>query len=325
MRLPAIVVLVALAAGCAGNAPPAPADGAPAALAWTELPGASTPRTEVAVAAFAGAIFAIGGFEDGLPEEVSLAAGASRLVEAFDVEAGAWSRRADYPVPVHHTAAVATEEALFVLGGYSVGIVPSTLAFRYDGRAWAPITPLPQARAAHAAALVGDVIYVAGGVGDDLDLAASVLAYNVTTDAWSVATELPTPRDHLAAAALDGTLYVASGQRLSHADTLPVLEAWNPATDAWETLAELPTPRNSVAGAAFGGRIVVAGGQDAERTFADVEAFDPVTRAWTALPPMPTARHGFGLAVAGDALYAALGGPEPGLSATGALEALQYT
>ena len=61
------------------------------------------------------------------------------------------------------------------------------------------------ARSAGAAAVIGNLIYVAGGRpprGQDFAV------YNTVTDQWTTLPVLPTGRNHLAAAAIGGRIYV---------------------------------------------------------------------------------------------------------------------
>jgi hypothetical protein len=72
----------------------------------------------------------------------------------------------------------------------------------------------------------------------------------------------------------------------------------------------------------YGGRIHVLGGESTAATFDANEAYDPKSRRWLSMEPLLTARHGLGAAVVGGRLFVIGGGPEPGLSVTGANEVL---
>lgn len=319
------LLVVLLLAGCAAPAPLGPP--ATDAPAWIALAAAPTPRTEVAVAASDAEFFVLGGFvEDGA---------VVTTVEVYDAASDGWHAAPDLPLALHHHAAVAVDGTVYVFGGFvhppvPVGAGAVVLPVVTDaawklapgGTSWQAVAALPAPRAAGGAAVVDGRVVLVGGLGRDLELLDAVHVYDPAADAWAEAAPLPTPRDHLGVAALDGKVYAAAGQELSHAASVQALEVYDPATDAWSTLPPNPTARNSVSAAAWDGKVVVLGGQDAERTYADVEAYDPATEAWTALPPMPTARHGFGAGAWDGRLYALLGGPEPGLSVTGAVEAL---
>jgi hypothetical protein len=76
------------------------------------------------------------------------------------------------------------------------------------------------------------------------------------------------------------------------------------------------------AAATSNGFVVAAGGEEEGGTFEQVEAFDVEAEQWVALPPMPTARHGLGVVGIGTTVYVIAGGVDPGLSFSGAVEAI---
>ncbi len=77
------------------------------------------------------------------------------------------------------------------------------------------------------------------------------------------------------------------------------------------------------AGRVFDDLFVVVGGEQPAGTFSEVEGFDPASSRWLSLSPLPTPRHGLAAAVLGNTLYAIGGGKRPGLSVSGANEALE--
>lgn len=263
------------------------------------------------------AIYVIGGF---IMQGV-----ATNIAEVYDAAIDAWSAAPDYPIVLHHSAAVTHEGAIYVFGGYTTGaFVPTQLAFRLTpgAAAWTPLESLPAARGAHAAALVDGKAYLVGGVGLDGQLTTAVHVYDVATDSWSSAADLPSARDHLAATAVGGVVYAVGGRKLSLETNTGALEAYDPALGRWSALPGMPTPRGGIAAAGFRERLVVVGGEASSGTFHEVEAYDPLAQSWSSLPPMPTARHGLGVAIAGERLYVMLGGPRPGFTVSGAVESL---
>lgn len=320
MRAWAVLMVAAVLAGCASPAPPEPpADASGTTLAWRSHAAAPTPRTEVAAAALDTRLVALGGF---------VADGTNvGTLEVFDPATEAWSVGPSFPLPIHHTALVVHDGAIYAFGGFTgEAFVPTAGVFRWapGDAAWAPVALLPVPRAAHAAALVGDRVVLAGGFTLGNALLPQVDVYDTAAGAWSRGPDLPVPRDHLGAAAVADLVYAVGGEEGGHDANVAAVHRWDPAdpTAPWVEVAPLPRPRGSLAVAVLEERILAVGGQDLERTFDDVDAYDAVRNAWVPLPPLPTARHGFGLAAWGGRAYALLGGPEPGLSVTGAVESL---
>jgi hypothetical protein len=85
----------------------------------------------------------------------------------------------------------------------------------------------------------------------------------------------------------------------------------------------LPGKRGGTAAAAVAGRLLSAGGEEPGGTIRTVYAYSPATRRWTQLPRMRTSRHGLGLVGWRGRAYALAGGPQPGLTVSGANEVLR--
>lgn len=322
-----VTVLVVLTlmplAGCLGDdGPPSDGDGQQApveavgeAWDWSSLPDAPTPRTEVASVVLDEELYVIGGFEEG--NQVSAA------VEALDLSSGQWRSAAPLPVPLHHAPAVVHDGEIHVLGGHAgIPFVPQRVHLVYDPAQdnWSMGTPLPADRGAHGAAVVEDQAYLVGGV-DHQGLVATVDVYDFGDETWSQGPDLPTPREHLAVTSLDGQVYAAGGREGGLDTNLAALEILTPG-QGWTQGPDMPTPRGGIGGAPVAGLVAVAGGEANDGTFDEVEAYDPDTGAWVTLPPMPTARHGLGVVGHEGQLFTAAGGPEPGLTVSGATEVL---
>ena len=131
------------------------------ATGWTALAALPVARDGIAAGALNGGtlIVAAGG-----------AAGsgvAMNRVDLYDVAANSWRRGPNLLAPSAGASGVVAMNALFVFGGSNNGALqlaelyrPAT-ALQPDG--WAALRGMPTARTRAGAALVGDVIYVAGG------------------------------------------------------------------------------------------------------------------------------------------------------------------
>ena len=106
---------------------------------------------------------------------------------------------------------------------------------------WEDRAPLPLGRAAHAAAVIGDRLYVAGGIGPD---SQRLQVYDAATDRWQVRTAMSQPREHLAAATLNGKLY-AIGGRWGGVGNVDLLEEYDPTADNWRLLPPMQIGHDS--------------------------------------------------------------------------------
>src|SRR6185312_89982 len=148
---------------------------------------------------------------------------------------------------------------------------------------------LKYARAAAAAAVVGDKLVVVGGQ-NDKQLVKPTEVFD--GESWSQVADMPTPREHLAAVSDGVYVYAVGGRNLSADENSPALQRFNPASGTWDDLPDMPTPRGSYGAAIIDGRIVVVGGEEPTRVLATVEMYDISNRKWSTLAPINTPVHG---------------------------------
>ena len=224
-------------------------------------------------------IWIMGGLHNGV---------ALQTVESYDPLTGAWQTRA----PVAHPAAPRDGGDVSRRGGRARGCRATTSpqasnkVFALRGGNWVELPSLTHARAAPAAAVVGDKLVVVGGQN-----AKQLVPQTEVFDgsAWKDAADMPTPREHLAAVS-DGTyVYTIGGRLLSSDKNSAALERFDPQSGTWTKLAPMPTPRGSFGATYIDGRIVAVGGEEPTRVLEVAEMYDIADGKWTTLPPMPTA------------------------------------
>ncbi len=270
-------------------------------------------RTEVAVAAWSGRIYVIGGF-DGFARTTS-------TVQVYDPTTDTWTMGPPLPRGVHHAMAAAIGDRLYLVGGFSgVRFAPSHRVFAFDGSTWREVTPLPEPLGASGIAVLDGRIHVVSGQGRAGNV-RSHYVYDPGRNVWGRLAELEVARDHLALAALDGKLYAIGGRRGGKISrNLAVVEVYDPRTDAWSAAPRLVNARSGHTAAVLAGRICVFGGEEPRATIRPVEVFDG--RSWSVATSLPTPRHGLGSAVHVDAIFVLSGGKRPALSVSGTNEAL---
>jgi N-acetylneuraminic acid mutarotase len=316
----ALVVAAAAGAGAlalAGTSEP----GSAGADRWSALKSSPLERTEVAAARVGRSIYVVGGFERSSGATVA-------AVARYDIDRDRWSRVRDMPVALNHATAVAYRGQLYVHGGYrgARGLSrPTGALLRYHPRTdrWHRLPSAPTPRAAHAAAVVGGRLYVAGGANASGSL-RSLEIYDFARLRWRRGPSFPGPaRNHTTGVASGGLFYVLAGR---DAGNLAAAERYDPRRRTWQELPPLRTPRGGFASARLrDGRIVVFGGEELTpggETIGSVELFNPATRRWRRLPDLGTPRHGLGGAALGNRVYAIEGGVTPGFSFSPAVESL---
>ncbi|MGH2740501.1 MAG: Kelch repeat-containing protein [Actinomycetota bacterium] len=282
-------------------------------LTWKTLSPAPTARTEPTAVAQGELIYVMGGFNgdgDTVP-----------TVEIFDTRIGRWRRGPDLPLGVNHPMSAVVDETVYVFGGHFEGTKQtSDRVFALRNGRWSELGAMPEPRAAGGAAVVDGNIYVVGGLSDEGN-AETTLILNTETDEWSTAPGLAVSRNHLGVTS-DGDRVFAIGGRFGFGLNLADVEAFDPETQTWERLPELPTPRGGLAATATERFLVAAGGEEQGKTFEEVEAFDLAEGTWFPLPALPTPRHGLGVVAVDATVYVLAGGPEPGLSVSSTVEAI---
>ena len=270
------------------------------AAQWRSLPDAPTPRLMMAWAVQGDKIWIVGGLRNGA---------ALQTVESYDPRTGAWQTGPPLPIPLHHATAATYRGEVVVLGGASDQLADaSDKVFALRGGNWVELPHLTHARAAPAAAVVGDKLIAVGGQ-NAKQLVPQTEVFDGSS--WKDAADMPTPREHLAAVS-DGTyLYAIGGRFLSADKNSAANERFDPQSGAWTKLVGMPTPRGSYGATYIDGRIVVAGGEEPTMVLNVVEMYDIADGKWSTLPPMPTARHAEVVATVGNTIYCIGGANRP--------------
>jgi N-acetylneuraminic acid mutarotase len=280
---------------------------------WQSHARLPEPRTEVAAAVAAGTIVAVGGFTP--------SGSNSARADTYSIAGDRWRRLPDLPVAVDHAAAASANGQVYVLGGYGADRRPLRTAYVLSEGRWRALARLPEARAAAAAAVAGGVLYVVGGV-DGRGLARVALALDLSSGRWSRLPG-PTPREHLAAAATGGRIYALGGRTAGYDTNVALLEVYRPSSRSWSHLPPVPQARGGTGATVASGLIVSVGGEEPAGAIGSVFAYAPSTRRWARLEDLPTPRHGLGVVAYRNRVFAVAGGPQPGLTTSGAVESLQ--
>jgi N-acetylneuraminic acid mutarotase len=270
---------------------------------WQSGEPLSLPRTEVAAARSGNELVVVGGY---VPWGDT-----SAQADAYRPATRRWRRLPDLPVAVNHAMAATWRGKAVVVGGYVARNAPSDRAFVLENGRWRELARLPAGRAAGGAAVIGDTLYVAAGIGP-AGLTRASYALDLRRNRWRQIPG-PTPREHLAVTATGGRVYALAGRTAGLDTNLRAFESWKPPG---------PVARGGTGATAVGRTIVSVGGEAPGGTIASVYAFDTASKRWRRLPDLPTPRHGLGVVTTGRTVYVIAGGPQPGLTTSGAVEYL---
>jgi hypothetical protein len=126
---------------------------------------------------------------------------------------------------------------------------------------WQPAASMYDARQGHGVAVMGGLVYAAGGMRANGSYIATVEAFNLTANAWLRRPSMLRARAYLGLAACGATLYAVGGVAEGDGNVLADVEAFDEASGRWQALARLPQPRQRFGIVAVpNGRVYVLGG-----------------------------------------------------------------
>lgn len=313
-----VVSMILLAGGCASDG------GGPAASNIPETENESTdafaplpePRTEVAGTRWIDRVAVVGG----LTEESE----ASVLAHVWEPTADVWDPLPELPLGLHHTAVVSLDERLWVIGGYTVAgdelfaPVDRVFSLGVGEEGWTEEPPLPTPRGALAAAVVDGRIVVAGGVDGDGNVLATSLVFDPPESEWTEGPTMTVRREHFAMTNAGGDVFAIGGRIGGIGNNHDTVEVLRGGSDVWERAPSLAHSRGGIGAASIEGVPCVAGGEEPAGTIAPVECL--VDGSWETIAELATPRHGLAVATFVGRLHVIGGGPEPGLTVSGAHE-----
>ncbi len=211
----------------------------------------------------------------------------------------AWSAGPAAPGPLRYFQADGETShggKVYCIGGFPAG-GNSLTAFDTGTGAWSELAPFPgPARAAAAAAVVGNAIYVFGGIYGSNCFSAldSALRYDIDTNTWSSIASMSDGRALFSAAAVGGKIYVFGGCIPSGTLTDDV-DVYDVATNTWsDAPADMLFPRYDHAVSRVGDRVYIIGGEvlpvgDITGT---THVYDAVNDTWAVETDMGVPRGG---------------------------------
>lgn len=185
---------------------PSPPPTSPLSLSlrrWNALAGMLTPRSNLALVAFQGALYVLGGYG---PE------GATSAVERFDPEDNAWIPLAAKPTAVAEVRAAVLGGHIYVPGGRGKDGRPvsTTEVYLVERNQWSTAASLPRPLCAYALAAFEGKLYLFGGW-DGERYREEVLRYDPEADRWEETGRLPFPIGYAGAVVGDDRIYLVGG------------------------------------------------------------------------------------------------------------------
>lgn len=272
----------------------------PAAKTWTTMPALPQSRSDLGVAIADGRLVAVGGVSGGQ---------VLKSVSVFDLMTRHWDPLPDMATARHGMAVAAVEKSVYAIGGSTaVGdsqVISEAESLKLPPREiqpasqWRSLPDAPTPRLMTAWTVLGDKIWILGGLRDGVAL-TTVESYEPRTGAWETGPPLPIPLHHAAAATYRDEVVVLGGASDNIADGSNRVFALRRGN--WVELPSLTHARAAPAAAVAGDKLVAVGGQNAKQLVPQTEVFDG--SSWTDAPDMPTAREHLAAVSDGTYVYA---------------------
>jgi len=245
------------------------------------------------------------------------AAAGQRQTPATDAPEAAsrWQVLNELPLASGGMAGVVYENSLFLIGGETPHSVSSNLTrFDLSTGAWQAQADklLPVSRAQ--AAVLGDLIYVAGGLTATEYPTASMEVYSPRVDRWEQRAPLPHALAGASLAAFEGFLYLFGGWDGKN-DSAAVYR-YDPQADAWQPMTGLPSARSYASAVVVENKILVMGGLQGQHVLDETWAYYPqrdqlAETPWEAKAALPAPRYAAGGAALAGQVYLAGGFTTP--------------
>lgn len=211
-----------------------------------------------------------------------------------------WTRRSNLPAPRKGMGIVEYQNNFYLIGGETAsGIDSAVLRYEVQDDRWETMTSKPTPVSEIQSALIGEKIYVPGGLLADGQATDVLEVYDPRQDAWESKARLPIPLSAYALASFEGQLYLFGGKSGStYHDHVYV---YDPVADAWSERMAMSAPRAYASAVAGQGKILLLGGFDGSKALDLNEAYFPTRDEsreppWESLASLPQARYAMGAA-----------------------------
>ncbi len=173
---------------------------------------------------------------------------------------------------------------IYAFGGTNPSNVALNSTEIYDpvAQTWSWGATMPTGRYYPTSAVVGDKIYIIGGIAQSVFL-DTVEIYDPKNDSWTTGSPMPTGKHSMSAAVVDEKIYILGGSTtVGHSSTV---EIYDTKTDSWSSGTSMPEKSCYGSATVINKKIYFIGGSN--RT---VDIYNPETDTWTKGTSMPTPR-----------------------------------
>lgn len=218
-----------------------------------------------------------------------------------------WQELTPMPEARVGLTAVAYDNQIYAIAGEGKEGVSGSV-FRYDiaEDSWKRLLDKPTPVTDVGGVLIGEEIYIPGGLGADGSPVDVLEIYDPRHNTWSTGAPLPEPLSAYAIADFEGKLYLFGGWDGKNA----VGDVWvyDPAEDVWESGVSSAVTFSHARAVSMTDRIVVVGGKSQEDIYSTSYVYFPSREdnqrtSWEKFVDLPGGRFDFGIGTAIGSIY----------------------
>lgn len=201
-------------------------------------------------------------------------------------------------------AAVALEDQIFAIAGEGTnGITGAVESYSIATNTWEMLASKPTPVTDVAAAVLGGLIYIPGGMTSSGSPTSVLEVYNPANDTWETRSPLPVALSAYGLEAFEGRLYVFGGNDGTAATA--AVYSYNPTTDEWAQAAPMSVAREYLVAVTSSSRIYVMGGRNETGALTTCEYYHPSRdiagqNPWSRCSSLPQPMYRMGAAVVAD-------------------------
>ena len=240
---------------------------------WSTISPLPENLDHLAAATYKNKIYVVGGFDEGSKP--------SDRLFIYDTILGKWEEGKKMPTARGALTAEFINGILYAVGGdndpsyiagahHPYGQTTTNEAYDPTTDSWTVKAPMPTARHHHAAAVVGERLYIIGG---RYGLAYADINFNNSNanemfdpaqNKWSIMKPMPTSRSGAAAASVNGSIYVFGGETKNYPigsqHTFSENEKYDPLANTWISGQSMSTGKHGLSAESIDHKIFVIGG-----------------------------------------------------------------
>ena len=228
-----------------------------------------------------------------------------------ELNSNRWSSYSKMPFGLSQMGFVRYENQFYLFGGKTdLGLSDQLLIFDIYANSWSEGLNLPTKLTDIQAVILGEKIYVAGGMDENGEVKSNMLIYDPRENTWENAKELPVSVSGYAIAPYEGKIYLFGG--FDGENYLNSIYEYDPALEEWVLFGNMEEEVAFQSAVVLGGKIHLLGGITENGILKEHKVYYPQREIvgenpWETAADLPEERYRMNSIVLADMIFAAGG------------------